>query len=572
MKKVFRILIPIILAIAIVLCIAWYLFIYDREFTRDMLLHGARFFESKGKHEVATWFYDRAYSHADNNDAVAIELAEQYKSFGNYTKAEYTLRNAIEDGGGVDLYIALCKTFVEQDKLKDAVTMLDNVSNPQIKAQLDALRPQAPTSSPAEGTYSQYISVTITGEGGKIYANPAGLYPSTETDTYTDAIKMVDGENIIYTVTITDNGLISPLSTYSYTIGGVVEKMVFTDKAIEKEARNLLGVGEKTVLYTNNLWTIKSFTVPAGAKNYKDLKHFAFLEELIIENGVSDHLSSISGLEKLATLRIKNTPISNADLASILALPALTDLQLSGCGISSITGLDQAAKLTNLDLSNNTIRNIDPISHLAELQILNLSQNALVDLSALAGLSKLEGLNVSENALVSLTPLSRLGKLTKLFAASNQITQVDAVSALIQLTHLDLSKNQITDVTRLAKCTQLQELNLAGNKLTTVDKLSALNKLTKIDLSDNQITSFPAWEKSCALVTVIAANNKLTSVANLGGLEHLNNVDVDNNTGITSLDALAVCPVLIQVNARGTRVSNAYELTKQDIIVLRDAS
>ena len=77
MKKFFRILIPIILVIAIIACIGWYLMIYDRDFTRDMLLSGARYFENQGNHTVSSWFYDQAYIQASNNDAVAIELAMQ---------------------------------------------------------------------------------------------------------------------------------------------------------------------------------------------------------------------------------------------------------------------------------------------------------------------------------------------------------------------------------------------------------------------------------------------------------------------------------------------------------------
>ena len=111
MKKSIRIILPIVLALAIVICTGWYLFIYDRAFTRDVLLHAARYFESSGNHTVSAWFYNHAYTHAGNSDAVAIELAEQYKESGNYTKAEYTLSHAISDGGGVDVYIALSKTF-----------------------------------------------------------------------------------------------------------------------------------------------------------------------------------------------------------------------------------------------------------------------------------------------------------------------------------------------------------------------------------------------------------------------------------------------------------------------------
>ena len=151
MKKVLKVLLPILLSVAVIGCLIWYLFVYDREFSRDILLSQARYQESQGNHDVAAWFYDRAYDHANQDEDVAIELANQYKSIGNYTKAEFTLANAIADGGHAELYVALCKTYVEQDKLLDAVEMLDNISDANIKAQLDALRPAAPVSNYEDG-------------------------------------------------------------------------------------------------------------------------------------------------------------------------------------------------------------------------------------------------------------------------------------------------------------------------------------------------------------------------------------------------------------------------------------
>ena len=61
MKQFFKIIIPIILVIAIIACIGWYLFIYDRNFTRDMLLNGARYFDEQGNHTLSAWLYDQAY-------------------------------------------------------------------------------------------------------------------------------------------------------------------------------------------------------------------------------------------------------------------------------------------------------------------------------------------------------------------------------------------------------------------------------------------------------------------------------------------------------------------------------
>ena len=272
MKKTLRVLLPVILVVAIILCAAWYLLVYDRPFTRDVLLSVARYSEDNGNHSMAAWFYGMAYKQSGNSDAVAIELAEQYKSIGNYTKAEYTLTNAITDGGDIELYIALSKTFVEQDKLLDAVKLLDNVTNPEVAQELNKIRPAMPTVSPAPGFYNQYISVEVSGDQNTIYANQKTCYPSVHNDLYKDAFTLKDGENTIYALSVAENGLVSPLLVSGYTIGGVVKEMEFADATIERHVRNLLSADDDQLLYTNDLWTIKSYTVPSGAKKLSDLQ------------------------------------------------------------------------------------------------------------------------------------------------------------------------------------------------------------------------------------------------------------------------------------------------------------
>ena len=56
MKKAIRIILPIILVLVIILCTVWYLFVYDKPFTIDVLLSWARQSEAKGNHEAAAWF------------------------------------------------------------------------------------------------------------------------------------------------------------------------------------------------------------------------------------------------------------------------------------------------------------------------------------------------------------------------------------------------------------------------------------------------------------------------------------------------------------------------------------
>ena len=140
MNKALRVILPILLVVVIVCSLVWYLMEYDPSFTRDTIMSTARAFDNAGQHRIAAWLYDMAYLQSEGNDEIAIELAEHYKSNGNYTKAEYTLSGAIADGGTLDLYIALCQTYVEQDKLLDAVNMLNNITNADIKAQIELVR------------------------------------------------------------------------------------------------------------------------------------------------------------------------------------------------------------------------------------------------------------------------------------------------------------------------------------------------------------------------------------------------------------------------------------------------
>lgn len=575
MKKAVRIIIPLVLILAIIVCTGWYLFIYDREFTQDVLLHAARYFETQGNRSASTWFYNQAYRQAGDNDAVAIELANQYKASGNYTKAEYTLTNAIADGGGIDLYIALSKTYVEQDKLLDAMRMLNSITNKDIKAQLDAMRPSTPTCSPdpitAGSHYTQYITVTISSDKGTLYVNTNGLFPSTQGDLYDqNGITLKDGENTLYAIAVDENGLVSQASIFAFTVGGVIKKVDFADATVEAAFRELLNYGEGKEIYTNDLWKIQEFTVPADAKSLEDLQHLAFLEKLTIENGPSGQLTHISGLSNLEELSISGTTVLAEELNLLGRLSSLKKLTLRKCSLSTVAGLDQAKGLTYLDLSDNSLRNITPLSELQNLQEVNLSQNSLNDLLALSTLKNLTVLNVASNELSTLIPISTLSGLQQLNASGNNLTDLTGIAQLASLGHLNVSDNKITDVSPLSANTELTLVNIANNTVVDISALSALSKLANLDFSHNQVAALPQWDTSCALVNIDGSYNLLSSLEPLKGLQHLNNVFMDYNSNISSISSLTSCPVLIQVNVFGTKVKQVSALTSQGILVNYD--
>lgn len=566
MKSSLKRILPILLAIVVIISILWYLFIYDKDFTRDMLLKQARFFEAQGKHDISAWLYDQAYKQSGDNEGVAIELAEQFKDAGNYTKAEYTLSNAIADGASVNLYIALCNTYVEQNKLLDAVTMLDNIADPELKAQLDALRPAAPTATPAPGFYSQYITITIASEGNALYVSSDGDYPSMKHDLYADGVPLQAGENTILAVAVSDGGLVSPLAVFGYTVGGVIEEVTLENSELDAQVRQALGMDADARLLTSDLWNITSLSIPESMEDYSDLQYFPYLTSLTIENGKFSDLQALSGMSQLEELTITNASVSAADLTIVAALPKLAKLTLSGCSLSSIQNLSGAVNLRYLDLNNNAIRDISSLSFLSGLQELNLSHNALTNLSVLSELTQLTVLDVSYNSLASLAPLASCTQLTQLKAASNTIGTLTGVENLTALTVLDVSYNDLTEVDLLAGILSLQELNISNNTLLDIASLSPLTKLYYLDFSYNEIEALPQWSADCALVYIDGAYNKLTSVDSLGGYGNLNTVLMAYNS-IASVDALANCENLIKVDVSGNPVTDVSKLTDMSVIV-----
>ncbi len=567
MKKILRVLVPLILVVVLLVFTVWYFMVYDRAFTKDILLEGARTCEGSGYHKIASWLYDLAYFQSGSEDDIAIELANQYIASGNYTKAEYTLSNAIASNPTAKLYAELCRLYVKQDKLMDAVAILDTVSDSAIRAELDLQRPAVPTVTPEEDFYTQYIDVMVIGESGTVYATSDGSYPSVASGAFTKAIALPAGETVIYTLAISQDNLVSKLGVYGFTVGGIIEAVEFADPSIEREVRQLLALSEDAAIYTNDLWSITEFSVPLDAVTYSDLTYFPYLRQLIIENGSAEELSYITALSELQELHLSSCTLTKELLSAIAAMPYLRSLSLRSCGLTSISELTGALDLVYLDLSENTLRNISPISGMTALEELYLSNNALTDLSALSGLSQLRILDVSHNSLSSVEPICNLKSLQQLSISHNKLSSLGSVQNLTGLTHLSVAYNQLTDIRGLESCTAMQELDISNNTVADITVLSAMGDLMRLNFASNTVTALPAFSSDCALVSIDGSHNLLISVAELAGLPALNSVLLDYNADLEDVTPLDSCPLLVKLNVYGTKVTEVAFLLEKDIIV-----
>lgn len=567
MKRFLKVFVPVVLSLVILIGIGWYLLSYDRVFTQDMFLYGARQFAALGNNKVSSWFYDRAYYQMQDYEQISIELADKHLAKGNYTKAEVALNRAIRNGGGKDVYIKLCNVFLAQDKLLDAVELLDKIPDSQLRKEMESLRPAPPTTNHKPDIYNQYISVSLESPGNKLYVNANGQFPSLVKDAYTAAIDLQDGENILFAVSVSDEGIPSTLAVYSYTIGGIVQEIDFQDSLMEQAIRDVLGIQDDRTLFTNELWNIREFTVPEGAQDYTDLQYMIHLQSLTIDGGPSGQLSHIGDLKEIQKLSVKNLNVTSSDMEAVSRLTSLTELTLHSCGVSTIAPLSGLTALTHLDLSNNAIRNISAIASMTELEALYLQRNVIEDLSPLSKCMLLRKLDVSYNTLTSVEPLKTLTGILYLSLNNNSISDISAIAVMTDLKELNVEKNNLSDISAVAQCTKLTYLNVAYNSITDLTPTKDHMFITTLNFSHNSVTDLPAWSTSNSFVTVDGSYNQISSLAVFAGHRSINNILMDYNPDIASVDVLASCYLLIQVDIYGTKVKEAKALQDMSVVV-----
>lgn len=569
MKKVMKVILPILLVIAIIFAIGWYLTVYDRSFARDFLLAEAQKNDMRGNQKLSAWFYDRAYDFSGKDGNVAIALAEQYEKSGNFTKAEVTLSRAIRSGATVELYIALCNTYVKQDKLLDAVSLLANLTDSELSARLEELRPLPPEPDHEAGFYTQYIEVALDNDAGTTYFTTDGGYPSVQTTPYLSPIKLGAGETKICAITVAQNGLVSPMTILSYTVGGVIEPVIFVDVEMESAYRTALQMEGTKTLYTNDLWQITEFTLPDNITYLDDLSLLTYARKLTIEGKHLDNFEFLLPLTNLETLELKKCTFPATAMETLSRLPKLRELTMDDCGLSTIADLAGIQGLTYVNIANNTVRNLEVLSTIPTLQKLDLQHNAVVSLEPLRGLANLEELNVSYNALTSLAPLASCGLLTTLDVSHNLLESTEGLASLALLENVALDYNKLTSIADLSGCERLNRLTLSNNSVGSLSPIAKLERLETLDFSYNRVTEMPAFSANATLRVVDGSYNMVKSIDTLAALPELTYVYMDYNK-ITSVDALANCFHLVQVNVYGNAVKNVSKLTAHDVIVNYD--
>ena len=267
------------------------------------------------------------------------------------------------------------------------------------------------------------------------------------------------------------------------------------------------------------------------------------------------------------------------------AMTEITQLDLSNCQISDLSGIEKFTSLVDLNLSKNTISDISDLSNLGSLKTLNLSNNTINNINNISALTTLTNLNLNSNKISDITPISKLINLQVLDVSNNAISTAVAVRSLPNLTSLNVSQNSslgnlsdvlmsqltalnisstaITNIENITTCRNLIELNIANNNISSLTPLFATEKLEnetvailrnlqKLDVgyTTKSGLTFSNLKKITALKELYAQGNELTSVSGIAEMGELEYVNLDDNN-IENIDPF-----------RTTTTQNGIEVTK----------
>jgi Leucine-rich repeat (LRR) protein len=513
-----------------------------------------------GDHARAAWLYARVLDNSPRNEALRLKVSGLYREAGNLSRAEFILFSGLRDAGpSAALYRMLCALYTEQDKLFDAVALLDGINNPGIKSEIDALRPQPPVFSPPGGRYGERIGVELTAEEGcLIYVSWTGETPSSASGLYTDRVYLEPGMTGAQAVAVDADGLVSVWARHDYILENIVDPVVFADPALERVIRGAIG-RHGVKLYTPDLWGITELWCDEETdyQTLDDLRYLPGLQKLGLTgmNGRSD-LSALPSLTGLSVLSLRAFGVTSLDLEIIGRCVRLEELYLPDNRIGPVRLLEGLEQLTVLDLSSNSVLDVSPLGSLTRLEELILTRNAVQEISGLQPLSDLRVLLLDENQVTSLIGLDKLTGLKTLDLSFNPgLTAIGEVAELRALASLYAVRCQIGELPGLNRLTALEELYIGFNALPDLNGLDGLTALRILHCNDNDIVSLEPLAGSTGLVELNASQNRISSVEPLKGLPALKSLRIERNS-LTTLLALRDCPALDEVYAAGNSISD----------------
>lgn len=298
-----------------------------------------------------------------------------------------------------------------------------------------------------------------------------------------------------------------------------------------------------------------------GAFRMDNASDMTALSTLYFDNtqAEGDDFSSLGALTGLSTITIKNTGLD--DISWMAPLEKLRSLDISGCAVTTLRGLEGHVGLYTLTAPDNRITDISALSDSEKLQYLNLSGSSVSDLSPLAGCAALTNLNLTGNDISDISPLAGCTSMNNLVLNDMQLTNLDACEAMINLTTLEARNNAITDIGGLINTTQMTTVDLSDNRITDISPIvKNAGKLNSVFLGNNQIADLSPLREASELQMLGIEGNGISSLNALTGLQKLSFLSAGNNR-ISDLTPLTDLVAIVYLDLGDNEISDLRALS-----------
>ena len=524
----------------------------------------------EGQQERAALALEKELALYSEDTALRLRVVDAFLAYGNFARAEYHLMHGLrERPGQTALYRKLSAVYVQQNKLLDAVELLDGITNPLVLQELTD-RPAPPEPNPPPGVFHEIISVALAVPGGaRCYTSARGEIPSTEGDLYVLPLPLSAGATIVRAVSVSEEGLVSSWWEGSYLLEDIREPVVFADSAVEALTRGLLAQPEGDI-YTDQLWGIAEVVSeePLAYKTLEDFRVFTGLESLcLVGQDEECDLSALVDLTSLKRLALRNFHIDMMGLDPIGGLAGLTELDLSENRIATLTPLAGLTELRRLSLRDNSIIDLTPLSELALLEHLDLSQNAVENVQPLGKLTALRELRLSENRIPGLYGLQTLSALQVLDLSYNVLAELTHIGGLTALKELYIGRNRLETLEPLLPLAGLEILHVPGNLVAGLEGLQRMTALRELNASENLLVSLAGIEPCVSLETANFNRNQLSALSQMIGLSRLKILLVEHNQ-LTTLKAALEFPAIERIDAFGNSLTDRLDMFADKTVVI----
>ncbi|XP_063924664.1 toll-like receptor 6 [Zophobas morio] len=248
------------------------------------------------------------------------------------------------------------------------------------------------------------------------------------------------------------------------------------------------------------------------------LRLLSNLRELYFDNNQISNKASLSGVDNLEVLNLRNNQITRIEEESFVEQLRLKELDLFGNPITYIAIFNlKFLRAVNVYLSNN-LRVIDGVFP-----------------------TTIERTSINDNKLETLEPSFNKSKtLTDLDVSSNKISTINKIAfeGLSKLYSLKLNNNNITSLEAVwfKDLKSLNQFNLSHNNIEQIEfgTFDSLRDLSILDVSYNKLTSLhlDTSHLLAELWKLYFDNNQISNldIDAMMSLKHLHPISLDNNS------------------------------------------